>query len=65
MNTLRGKNAELLIIKARGTYSYHWALKGSVYQLQSLHNVEKDAMMGEYSNEKMEKQTVVNFSRYY
>jgi hypothetical protein len=27
-NTLCGQNAELLIIKAGGAYSYHWALKG-------------------------------------
>jgi hypothetical protein len=26
--TLCGQNAELLIIKAGGRYSYHWALKG-------------------------------------
>jgi hypothetical protein len=28
INTLCGQNAELLIVKAGGTYSYHWALKG-------------------------------------
>jgi hypothetical protein len=27
-NTLCEQNAELLIVKASGTYSYHWALKG-------------------------------------
>jgi hypothetical protein len=27
INTLRGQNAELLIIKAGGTYSYQWALR--------------------------------------
>jgi hypothetical protein len=27
INTLCGQNAELLIIKAGGTYSYHWTLK--------------------------------------
>jgi hypothetical protein len=26
-NTFCGQNAELLIIKAGGAYSYHWALK--------------------------------------
>jgi hypothetical protein len=26
INTLHGQNAELLIVKAGGTYSYHWAL---------------------------------------
>jgi hypothetical protein len=25
---LRGKNADLLIMKSGGTYCYHWALKG-------------------------------------
>jgi hypothetical protein len=29
-NTLCGQNTELMIIKAGGTYSYHWALKGNV-----------------------------------
>jgi hypothetical protein len=28
LNTLCGQNAKLLIIKAGGRYSYHWALKG-------------------------------------
>jgi hypothetical protein len=28
INTPCGQNAELLIVKAGGTYSYHWALKG-------------------------------------
>jgi hypothetical protein len=28
MNLLCGQNAELLIVKAGGTYSYHWVLKG-------------------------------------
>jgi hypothetical protein len=28
INTLCGQNAELLIIKAGGAHSYHWALKG-------------------------------------
>jgi hypothetical protein len=27
-NMLCGQNTELLIVKARGTYSDHWALKG-------------------------------------
>jgi hypothetical protein len=27
-HTKQIKNAELLIVKAGGTYSYHWALKG-------------------------------------
>jgi hypothetical protein len=27
INTLCGQNAELLVTKAGGTYSYHWALK--------------------------------------
>jgi hypothetical protein len=27
-NTLCGKNAKLLNVKACGTYSYHWVLKG-------------------------------------
>jgi hypothetical protein len=27
ISTLCGQNAELLIVKAGGTYSYHWALK--------------------------------------
>jgi hypothetical protein len=27
INTLRGQNAQLLIVRAGGTYSYHWALK--------------------------------------
>jgi hypothetical protein len=27
INTLCGKNAELLIVKEGGTYSYHYALK--------------------------------------
>jgi hypothetical protein len=28
INTLCGQNAEILIIKAGGTYSYHWGFKG-------------------------------------
>jgi hypothetical protein len=28
INTLCGQNAELLIIKSGGTYSYHWAVMG-------------------------------------
>jgi hypothetical protein len=28
INTLRGQNADLLIVKTGGTYSYHEALKG-------------------------------------
>jgi hypothetical protein len=28
INTLCGQNAELLIIKAGGTYNYRWAIKG-------------------------------------
>jgi hypothetical protein len=28
INTLYGQYAELLVVKAGGTYSYHWALKG-------------------------------------
>jgi hypothetical protein len=28
INTLCGSNAELLIVKAGGAYSYHWTLKG-------------------------------------
>jgi hypothetical protein len=28
INTLCGQNAMLLIVKARGTNSYHWVLKG-------------------------------------
>jgi hypothetical protein len=28
INTLRGHNVELLVIKAGGPYGYHWALKG-------------------------------------
>jgi hypothetical protein len=28
INALQGQNVELLIIKAGGTYAYHWALKG-------------------------------------
>jgi hypothetical protein len=28
INTLCGQNVELLFIKAGGTYSYHWVLKG-------------------------------------
>jgi hypothetical protein len=28
INTLCGQNAELLIVEAGGTYSYHWVLKG-------------------------------------
>jgi hypothetical protein len=28
MNTVCGQNAELLTVKAGGTYSYHWVLKG-------------------------------------
>jgi hypothetical protein len=28
INTLCGKNAELLTVKVGETYSYHWALKG-------------------------------------
>jgi hypothetical protein len=28
ISTVCGKNAELLIVKAGGTYSYHWTLKG-------------------------------------
>jgi hypothetical protein len=28
IKTLCGQNAELLIVKADGTYGYHWALKG-------------------------------------
>jgi hypothetical protein len=28
INTLCGQNAELLIVKVGGTYSYHWFLKG-------------------------------------
>jgi hypothetical protein len=28
INTLFRQNAELLIVKAGGTYSYHWASKG-------------------------------------
>jgi hypothetical protein len=28
INTLSGQNAELHTVKAGGTYSYHWALKG-------------------------------------
>jgi hypothetical protein len=27
-NTLCGQNAELLVVKASGTYFYHWTLKG-------------------------------------
>jgi hypothetical protein len=27
-HTLCGQNAELLILKVGGAYSYHWALKG-------------------------------------
>jgi hypothetical protein len=33
--TLCGQNAELLILKVGGTYSYHWALK-----VQGSHNVQ-------------------------
>jgi hypothetical protein len=29
INTLCGQNAELLIVEAGGTYSYHWVEKGS------------------------------------
>jgi hypothetical protein len=28
INILRGQNSDLLIIKAGGTHSYNWALKG-------------------------------------
>jgi hypothetical protein len=28
INMLCGQNAELLIVKADGIYSYHWVLKG-------------------------------------
>jgi hypothetical protein len=28
INTLRGQNAEVLIVQADGTYSYQWAVKG-------------------------------------
>jgi hypothetical protein len=28
INTFCGENSELLIVKADGTYSYHWALTG-------------------------------------
>jgi hypothetical protein len=28
INALCGHNAELLIVKAGGTYSYHWAVNG-------------------------------------
>jgi hypothetical protein len=58
------QNAEL-IIKANGAHSSYRALKGTVYYPQSLHNIEKDAMIGEHRNEKTEKQTAINFSRYY
>jgi hypothetical protein len=27
-NTICGQMAELLVVKAGGTYSHHWALKG-------------------------------------
>jgi hypothetical protein len=28
INALFGKNSELLVVKAGGKYSYHWALNG-------------------------------------
>jgi hypothetical protein len=28
INIICGQNAELQIVEASGTYSYHWALKG-------------------------------------
>jgi hypothetical protein len=31
INTLCGQNSEMLIIKAGGTYSCHWAFKGTVF----------------------------------
>jgi hypothetical protein len=33
LNTICGQNAELLNVKACGTYSYHWALECRVLQL--------------------------------
>jgi hypothetical protein len=31
INTFGGQNAKLPIVKASGTYSYHWALKDKIF----------------------------------
>jgi hypothetical protein len=36
INTLCGQNSFLFDIKAGGTYSYHWALKGHANEQQEL-----------------------------
>jgi hypothetical protein len=48
MNTLCGKNAELLTVKAGGTHSLHWAFKGLLEIRRSISDI-KYADRGTYA----------------
>jgi hypothetical protein len=41
INTLYGQNAELLNVKAGGTYGYHWALTGYGRRMKWKHDHEE------------------------